>query len=151
VRLASIRFIDFLDLKIKNQEPNQTRSVYVGLVRFWTKPNKVGYFFVLVQFQFSVLSEPLTSLSIIKCLNKLDTSLVRSIDACRTSFIRLLIFEEIAACMVEPDEEISLSHLWSCFCLADVFNSRCWCKLCCWILFNRVLLMFFQFYGFIVH
>jgi len=57
VRLASFRFIDWLDLKIKNRETNQTRSVW-----FWTEANKVGYFFDLVWFEFSVLSvssEPL--------------------------------------------------------------------------------------------
>jgi len=42
--LASVRFISLLDLKIKNWEPNQTRSVQVGSVQFWTEPNKVGYF-----------------------------------------------------------------------------------------------------------
>jgi len=65
VWLSSDWFIGFTDLGMKNHEPNQTWSVSIGLDRFQTEPNKVGYFFGLVQFELSVslvLSEPLTPL-----------------------------------------------------------------------------------------
>jgi len=63
VWLSSDWLIGFTDLEMKNHEPNQTRSVLIGLDRFQTEPNKVGYFFGLVRFELSislVLFKPLT-------------------------------------------------------------------------------------------
>ena len=49
--LSSNWFIGFTDLEMKNHESNQTRSVSIGSDRFQTEPNKIGYFFGLVQFE----------------------------------------------------------------------------------------------------
>jgi len=71
VWLSSDWFTGFTDLETKNHEPNQTRSVLIGLDRFQTELNKVGYFFGLVRFGVSVslvLSEPLTPLIVGLCL-----------------------------------------------------------------------------------